>query len=302
MKRYLLQVLSVASVAFLLPVVSARAQEGSPAAGQDPAAAEEDDRISYTFKLDTKSGGGQATLSAGDLEYLDGQYVIATGGVDFKYQGLRLQAEVARIDIPTNLLTAEGNVILDEGPQRLIGETIEYDLGTRTGKVTEATAFVESEYYFTGSLITKTGDETFTVDDGMLTSCSQDVPSWSIYLSSARITLEEYARIKNARLKFKKVPVFYAPYIVWPANTERASGLLVPKPGYSERRGFDEPAGPTKLLAEYQKSATEPKRPLQGASATQRPTGAKSRTSLAVPGRAINSHTGGKVAAWFPSV
>ena len=40
----------------------------------------------------------------------------------------------------------------------------------------------------------------------------------------ARITLEEFARIRNARLKFKSVPVFYLPYMVWPATTDRASG------------------------------------------------------------------------------
>ncbi len=235
MKRTLQHVLPLVSLALLLPAVSARAQEDSP----PTSASEEEERIQFDFKLDEERGGGRASLSAGDLEYKEGQYVIATGGVDFKYRGLRLQARVARIDIPTNLLTAEGDVILDEGPRRLVGQTIEYDLDTRTGKVTEATAYVENEYYFTGSVITKTGEETFTVDDGVLTSCSQDVPSWSVHMKSASITLEEYARIKNARLKFKKVPVLYSPYLLFPANTERSSGFLIPRPGSSDRRGAE---------------------------------------------------------------
>ncbi|MCP3959650.1 MAG: LPS-assembly protein LptD [bacterium] len=218
------------SLVVLMLAVPTRAQEGS-----DP----EEDRVRFEFTISEEQGGGKAKLIAGDFEYQEGLYVIATGGVDFKYQGLRLQAERARIDIPTDLLTAEGNVILDEGAQRLVGETVQYDLNTRTGRVTDATAYVEGEYYFTGSQIAKTGENTFTVDDGIFTSCNQDVPSWSIHMSAARITLEEYARIKNARLKFKKLPVFYAPYILWPANTERASGLLVPKPGFSSRRGAE---------------------------------------------------------------
>ena len=199
----------------------------------------DEDRVTFNFTISEERGGGKATLIAGDFEYQEGLYVIATGGVDFKYQGLRLQAERARIDIPTDLLTAEGNVILDEGAQRLVGETIQYDLNTRTGRVTDATAYVEGDYYFTGSQIAKTDDMTYTVDDGIFTACEQDVPSWSIHMSDARITLEEFARIKNARLKFKKLPVFYAPYLVWPANTERASGFLVPKPGFSDRRGAE---------------------------------------------------------------
>lgn len=233
MKRSLLHLSTLALLALPVAIApSAAAQEGD-------AAAPADDRITFNFKLGAASGGGQATGSAGDVEYQEDLYLIATGGVDFKYQGLRLQAERVRVDIPTNLLTAEGEVILDEGAQRMIGETVEYDLTTRTGRVTEATAYLAGDYYITGSQIAKIGPDTFKVDDGILTSCSQDVPSWSIHLSEATVTAEEYARIKNARLKFKKLPVLYAPYIIWPANTDRASGLLVPRPGYSNRRGAE---------------------------------------------------------------
>ncbi len=238
MKRYL----HILSLLFFLLVCPALAQVESTT-GADPAdateeAEPEEDRIKFDYSLGG-SGGGRATGSAGNIEYERDVYLIATGGVDFKYQSLRLQADRVRVDIPTNFLTAEGDVILDEGAQRLVGSTIEYDLDTRTGRVTEAKAYLDGDYYITGAQIAKTGDLTFTIDDGVLTSCEQDVPSWSIHMSEARITLEEYARIKNARLKFKKLPVFYSPYILWPANTERSSGFLVPKPGYSKRRGSE---------------------------------------------------------------
>ncbi len=247
MKRQLLYLLL--SVSCLLAAAAAEAQD-TPSSDAEKSAAEAveagaleaseaEDRVTFSFTLGGEQGGGQATGSAGDFEYQEGQYLIATGGVDFKYQGIRLQAERARVDIPTNVLTAEGGVILDEGPQRLAGRTIEYDLDTRTGKVTDATAYIEGDYYFTGSEIAKTGDITYTVENGIFTSCEQDVPSWSLGMSGARITLEEYVRIKHARLKFKKLPVLYSPYLVWPANTERSSGLLVPKPGFSSRRGTE---------------------------------------------------------------
>ena len=238
MKRTLLLFLSTVLLC-VVPLARAQTESASdPDASTDQAIPEDEDRVKLNFSLGEESGG-QGTLTAGDLEYQENLYVIATGGVDFKYRGIRLQAERLRVDIPTNLLTAEGEVVLDEGPQRLVGETIEYDLDTRTGRVTQATAYIENEYYFTGSQITKTGDTTYTVDDGIFTSCDQDVPNWSIHMSDASVTLEEFVRIKNARLKFKKLPVFYSPYLVWPANTERSSGLLVPKPGFSRRRGSE---------------------------------------------------------------
>lgn len=214
--------------------------EGSAASTDETSseeAAEAPDRITFNVRLSEERGGGRVIGSAGNFELQEGQYLLATDGVELKFRDLVMTAERARVDIPTNLLTAEGNVILDEGPQRLSGQTLEYDLTTQTGKVTQADAYVDPDYYFSGSQISKIGPDTFTIQDGIFTSCDQDVPSWSIHLKDAKVTLDEYARIRHARLKFKRLPVFYTPYILWPATTNRTSGFLVPKPGYSERRG-----------------------------------------------------------------
>ena len=85
----------------------------------------------------------------------------------------------------------------------------------------------------------KVSDDVYTVENGVFTSCAGDNPSWSFRLGSARVEIEGYARIKNASMRVKKVPVLYTPYIVWPAKTERTSGLLVPEIGYSERKGSE---------------------------------------------------------------
>lgn len=200
-------------------------------------AAPKKDRVTFDIAMRADLGGGRATGAAGEFEYEEGRFLIATGGVELKYRDLRLNADRVRVDIPANKLMAEGKVVLDEGPRRLSGTTLDYDLTTRTGRVTDAIASMDPDYYFRGSEIAKVGENTYTITDGVLTSCNQEVPSWSIALSSANVTLEEYARIRNARLRFKKLPVFYFPYIIWPATTERTSGFLIPKPGYSERRG-----------------------------------------------------------------
>ncbi|MEM1202383.1 MAG: LPS assembly protein LptD [Acidobacteriota bacterium] len=218
------------------PEPSSEAEPGSDpeAEAEEP----EEDRVSLDVALGAARGGGRAKVSAGELDYQPDLYVVAGGGVKILYRDLELSADRVRLDIPTNRVTAEGNVVLDEGPQRMTGSRLEYDLDNRTGRVTQATAFVDPEIYFSGDEIVKTGDVTYTVEDGVFTSCAGDVPAWSIALSSADITLEDYARIRNARMKFKRAPVFYLPYIVWPATTERKSGFLIPKPGYSDRRGL----------------------------------------------------------------
>ena len=197
----------------------------------------EEDRITFDVRLAPESGGGRVKGSAGAFEFQEGEYLIATDGVTLEYQDLTLTADRARVDVPTSVLTAEGSIVLDEGPRRITGETLEYDLEARTGRLTDATAYVAPDYYFRGSEIAKVGAETYTISDGVFTSCEGEDPSWQIALSSASVTLEEYARIRNARMKFGGIPVFYVPYVLWPAKTERTSGFLVPQPGYSRLRG-----------------------------------------------------------------
>ncbi|MCG8458997.1 MAG: LPS assembly protein LptD, partial [Holophagales bacterium] len=228
-------------LAALLPAgnpLHAQQEEGGTAEGGEiQEAAPEEPRATFNVALDAARGGGRVIGSAGDYELQPGRLVIATGGVTIKYKDLTLQAEQMRLDIPSNRVTAEGNVILDEGPERLSGQYLEYDLDSRTGRITQARAEVDPGYFFSGAEIEKIGEQTFTVEKGIFTSCEQEVPSWSFAMSKASITIEEYARIRNARLRFKRLPVLYFPYVIWPATTERASGFLIPKPGYSDRLG-----------------------------------------------------------------
>jgi LPS-assembly protein len=215
-------------------VAALGAQETS---AQETSAA--DDRVTVSVKLDDARGGGRLQIWAGDFEYQEGEYVLATDGVELKYRSLHLQAELLRVDIASNLLTAEGSIILDEGPRRLIGDTLEYNLAEGTGRFTQATAFVENEYYFTGDVIEQVSDTTFTLDHGTFSACSVEQPEWSLHMGHGKVTLDDYARFKNVRMKLGKVPIFYLPYMLWPTTTDRSSGLLVPQPGFSNRRGWE---------------------------------------------------------------
>ena len=49
--------------------------------------------------------------------------------------------------------------------------------------------------------------------------------------------VDGYARTHGASMRVRNVPVIYFPYMLWPVKPERSSGFLVPKPGYSARRG-----------------------------------------------------------------
>ena len=195
------------------------------------------DRISFEVPFPEDQGGGTATGTAGNLEYLRENYVIASGGVEVRYQDMEFQGQQVELDLETKVVTARGDVIVDQGPNRMTGDTLTFDLETKTGSMTNAKAFVDPDMYFEGEEIAKVGEESYTVKDGMVTSCSGDSPAWNFRVASARVDIEGFARGKHGRFRVKKMPLLYTPYMMYPATTERKSGFLFPNLGYSERQG-----------------------------------------------------------------
>ncbi len=196
-------------------------------------------RINFTlnFPKDKKGGGGTAVGSAATLEYVRQDHAVLTGDVHVKYQDMDIYADRAEIDLTTKAVTGEGNVILDQGPRRMTGETLTWDLDTKTGRLDNATGQMSPDYYFTGTTIEKTGDDTYEVINGIFTACTQDDPDWSFHMARAEVQVEGYARLHHTSMRVKRLPVLYTPYLLYPTRTERTSGLLIPNIGYSEARG-----------------------------------------------------------------
>jgi LPS-assembly protein len=211
-----------------------------PAAPKPPAAPVLPDQMQFQLKFPPQKGkkeGGAAVGSAGTLEYKREDYAVLAGNVHIHYQDIDLQADQAEIDLSTRDVIALGNVVIDQGPRRMTGISSTFNLDTKTGTLKQAAARVAPDYYFSGSEIVKTGDNTYEVTNGIFTSCDQTVPDWSFRLGRARVEVEGYAHMRHVSMRVKTLPVLYLPYVLWPAKSERSSGFLVPNVGYSDRRG-----------------------------------------------------------------
>ncbi|MBW8876870.1 MAG: LPS-assembly protein LptD [Acidobacteria bacterium] len=221
------------------PAPAPGAAPGTPAVPAPPAGppGAGPGRLDFNLKFTTGKGAGSAAGSAATLDYKREDYAVLTGAVQIRYQDIDLKADQAEIDLKTKVVTAKGNVIIDQGPRRLTGDSATFNLDTKTGKLLNAGGQVAPDYYFKGREVEKTGPDTYLVHDGLFTSCTQPVPDWSFRLKEARLQVEGYAHVKHASMRAKKLPVFYTPYIVWPVKNERSSGLLIPNVGYSDRRG-----------------------------------------------------------------
>lgn len=204
---------------------------GPPGAGPD--------RLDFQLRFAGPRGGGSAAGSAANLEYKREDYAVLTGDVRLKYQDLDLVADEAEIDLKTKDVIAVGHIILDQGPRRLSGDAMTFNLDTKTGKFRHAMGQMSPDYFFTGDEVEKTGPDTYVIRDGIFTSCSQPVPDWSFRVREAEIQVEGYAHLHGTSMRVKKAPVLYTPWLLWPVKRERSSGLLVPNIGYSQRKGAE---------------------------------------------------------------
>jgi LPS-assembly protein len=196
-------------------------------------------RLDFQLKFTGARGGGSAAGSAANLEYKREDYAVLTGDVRLKYQDLDLIADEAEIDLQTKDVIAVGHIILDQGPRRLSGDSMTFNLDTKTGKFRHAMGQMSPDYYFTGDEVEKTGPDTYVIRDGIFTSCSQPVPDWSFRVREAEIQVEGYAHAHGTSMRVKKVPVLYTPWLLWPVKRDRASGFLIPNIGYSQRKGAE---------------------------------------------------------------
>ena len=191
-------------------------------------------RMDFTLHF---QDGATAAGSAVTFDYKRDDYAVLTGNVQLHYQDLDLTGDHVEIDLTAKQVVAQGNVILDQGPKRLTGTTLNFDLDTKTGKMLEATAYVAPDYYFSGVEIDKIGDDTYVVLDGFFTSCSQKTPDWSFHLGRATVDVGGYAHMRNVTFRLKALPLFYTPWMLYPAMKDRASGMLVPSIHSSGQRG-----------------------------------------------------------------
>ena len=197
----------------------------------------EQSKSKFTFDFRTPQPGGAVKITADKQEIVRDEYALLTGNVKMIYGDVHLSADKVTYNQVTKDVTAEGNVIIDQGPQRLASVKAIYNLETKTGTLFTAKGSLEPSVYFTADQIEKLDANTYQLTNGVFTSCDIDNPEWSFRLASGRITANDYARLRNISFRAKRVPLFWTPYIVWPTKADRSQGFLIPKPGYNNEFG-----------------------------------------------------------------
>jgi LPS-assembly protein len=177
-------------------------------------------------------------------------FILAPGassaGEDFLKDGLligtwHLSADKALFDSDSGVVIAEENVRLETESSDDVLECRKgvFNLNDQTGEMLDGVLYLsENNFHVRGAVIQKAANETYRVEDFRLTTCDNEAPSWSITGSELNVVMEGYGKIKNSAFRIKNIPVFYLPYLIFPAKTKRQTGLLIPQFDHSYLNGY----------------------------------------------------------------
>ncbi len=177
----------------------------------------------------------------GAVAELTPEQATFSGSVDLLQGDMRMQAEELHLDRITGEVKARGDVLLSRPDVRVSGDAASYSLNERRGEIEQAS------YRITAMRARGDAEQAEFLGDGVsryrgisYTTCAPGDDAW--LLSAKELELDQNEGLGTARhatLRFKGVPLMYAPTFTFPTDDRRRSGVLIPTVGQSSTNGFD---------------------------------------------------------------
>ncbi len=185
------------------------------------------------------------TLNADKVTSLSPSEVIeAEGNVVLRRGDEYLKADYARYYASTKWVFLKGNVSARMGRDDMAAEEAEFDLRSRVGWLKRGQIYMDGPHmYLAGQRIDKHWGDVYSFQQAKITVCDGEIPAWSLEAEEAVVEIDGYAQLWRPRFQIKDVPVLVSPWMIIPAKKERQTGFLTPEYGRSTRRGvyYDQP-------------------------------------------------------------
>lgn len=197
-----------------------------------------------TSAIDPLPSSSQATRSkidilAWSITY-DNNEINATDDALAIGRGYRVQANEFSYDRTKQQLLAQGDVsILKDKDTTIL--TKKATLNLPSDEMSFENLFLynaESGLWSCADNATSLAAQ-YTFHDASFSSCNPRDPDWTIRYSQGFFDKDQqYVSMTHARLYAGTTPVLYLPYLAFPTNRTRRSGLLIPEIGYIPTEGL----------------------------------------------------------------
>lgn len=190
---------------------------------------------------DAEARGTQPTDIEGDsLDGVQGQTLNYNGNVALRRGDQFLGTDKLTYDQATNKYVAEGNVRYQDSGMRLVAERAEGDQNLDAHKIDNVKYQLISRRGNGGADRIEMKGAQGALYGSTYTTCPPDEPGWALHSQRIDVDTEAgFGTARNATVRVGKIPVLWVPYIKFPIDDRRRTGLLYPAIGSSGRNGFD---------------------------------------------------------------
>lgn len=188
----------------------------------------------------TEPRSSDVEVSADNSEATEGNFLFE-GNVTVVQGNRSLRADRVTFDRNEQLTDASGAIAYREPGVILLGTHMAFDSEAQRATVDDA-HFSLHAVQLSGAAKQLERDATgvINIDEGAVTFCAPDDPTWYVKASTLEIEPDEgMAEAYHATLEIAGVPVFYVPWITFPIDDRRKTGLLFPAIGSDTRGGVD---------------------------------------------------------------
>ena len=200
--------------------------QDDPAQDESVEEFEEETRVEITT--------GQVDLSGEEgVEFFD--------QVEFRYGDRSISADSATYDRAEQRIEARGTVSYTDPDVTVYGENAVVDTGNEEIRFTGAGFDIPARpARGSADTINISSDRTMELTAVTFTTCPAGQTDWVLLASDIGLDVDEgFGTARGVKLRFKGVPILWTPYMTFPIDDRRKSGLLTPRFSKRDRTGLD---------------------------------------------------------------
>ena len=184
---------------------------------------------------------GPLFLTADRIQSTAPDIIEADGRVEARRAGQNFFADWLRYDTRLESVDARGAVRMEQADLIVDGESLKLSLTDYTGElISPVYALPVQKGRGNASRVDFASRERFNLSDATYTTCPVDDEDWFLKVDSLDIDQgRNVGTARNASLRFLGVPILYTPWMDFPLDDQRKSGILAPTFGTTERSGLD---------------------------------------------------------------
>ena len=185
---------------------------------------------------------GPTTIDAQRIEGVSNLEVSASGAAEIRRDDVSIFGESLRYNRELGSAEAEGGVRLQSGVDRFFGPYLQYNTLDDTGVFEQPSYLLQRERTARGGAerLEILGKDRYRFTRATFTTCQPGQEDWRLEAAELELDYEEEeGRAWSPRLRFFGVPILAAPYVSFPLEDRRKSGLLTPYYAQTSTRGFE---------------------------------------------------------------